>query len=298
MTLVPRTLALLVGGLVAALLAGCTDAGAPPAPAPAAAPSAAADPACAEISGRYASLKGTEIVVGTSPGPSNYDAPDPADPNKIVGVEPDLLDAIGQCVGFTHTVKKFDFGGLIPALQAKQINAVASGMYASDERAQQVSFVQYMKASEAAVVAKGNPKQITSLEALCGVTASETVGTVENAIIDKQNAACTAAGKPAVTILSFQGNQAVDAVAQGRADVFLTDAGVASYLAGQNPALETGFPIPSDFVFGLATAKDDTVLRGAVADTMSAFYRSGRLKEIITRWGFAPEQVYEPSVKG
>ena len=171
-------------------------------------------------------------------------------------------------------------------------------MYASDERAQQVTFVQYMRAGEAAVVAKGNPKQINSLEDMCGVTAAETVGTVENEIIDKQNTACLAAGRPAIALLSFQGNQAVDAVAQGRADIFLTDSGVANYLGASNPALEAGFPLASDFVFGLAVAKDDAVLRGAIADSLAALYRSGRLKEIITRWGFTPEQVYEPSVKG
>ncbi len=236
--------------------------------------------------------------MGSSPGGSNYEFPDPNDPNKIIGIEPDLLDAVSKCVGFSFSFQKQDFNGLIPALQAKHINLIASGMYASDERAKQISFVQYMKAGEASVVAKGNPKNLTSLESTCGVIAAEAVGTVENAIFDKQSAACKAAGKPAITPLSFQGNdQAVNAVAQGRADIFLTDSGVASYLAGKLPKVQVGFPIVSDFVFGFGVAKSDTALLGAVQDSMTELYSSGKLKELVTKWGFAATQVYKPAIK-
>ncbi len=254
--------------------------------------------ACPTLANKYPSLKGQTLIVGTSPGPSNYDAPDPNDPNKVIGVEPDLLDAISTCLGFTYSFQKLDFNGLIPALQAKHINAIASGMYASDERAQQVSFVEYMKAGEASVVAKGNPKNLTSMESVCGVIAAEAVGTVENAIFDQANAACAAAGKPPVEILAFQGNdQAINAVDQGRADIFLTDSGVASYLAAKFPGIQVGFPIVSDFVFGLAVNKDDTTLLDALHDVLVEFHTSGQLNQIITHWGFAPEQVFPPAIK-
>jgi len=195
-------------------------------------------------------------------------------------------------------LQKQDFNGLIPALQAKHISVIASGMYASDERAKQISFVQYMKAGEASVVAKGNPKNLTSMESTCGVTAAEAVGTVENAIFEKQDKACKAAGKPGITLLSFQGNdQAVTAVAQGRADIFLTDSGVASYISAKLPKIQVGFPIVSDFVFGFGVAKPDTELLNAIQDSMTELNQSGKLKEIITKWGFAESQIYKPAIK-
>lgn len=253
---------------------------------------------CDTVTAKYPSVKGQQIIVGSSPGGSNYDYPDPADPNKIIGIEPDLLDAVSKCAGFTFTFLKQDFNGLIPSLQAKHINLIASGMYASDERAKQISFVQYMKAGEASVVAKGNPKNLTSMDSTCGVIAAEAVGTVENAIFDKQNAACKAAGKPTITPLSFQGNdQAINAVAQGRADIFLTDSGVASYLADKLPKIQVGFPIVSDFVFGFGVGKADTALLNAVQDSMTQLYTTGQLEKIVTKWGFSPSQVYKPAIK-
>lgn len=263
----------------------------------AAAPSSQSQ-ACKDIAAKYSALKGKKITVGTAPSPANYDAPDPKDPSKLVGIEPDLLNAASHCVGFTYSFKKLDFNGLIPALQAGQIDAIAAGMYASDERAQQVSFVQYMKAGEASVVAKGNPKKITSLDKACGATAAEVVGTVENAIFDKQSADCQSAGKPPIKAMTFQANdQALQAVSGGRADIFLTDAGVASYLAAKNPKVAVGFPITSDFVFGLAVAKDDETLLNALQDSLSDLYKSGALEKLVTKWGFSKEQVYEPAIK-
>jgi polar amino acid transport system substrate-binding protein len=279
----------------AVLVAGC---GSSSSSTKAAADTTPKDSACTAIAAKYPSLKGRKITLGTSPAPANYTTTDPKDPGKFVGLEPDLLDAVANCVGFTYTFKQLDFSGLIPAAQADHIAGLAAGMYASDDRAKQVSFVEYMKAGEASVVPKGNPKKLTSLESMCGLTASETVGTVENAIIEKQSKACVADGKAAIKVISFQGNQLFDAVAQGRADIALTDAGVAGYLANSNPKLAVGFPISSDFIFGIGVAKTQTDLKNAISDSLIEFKKNGQLEKLILKWGFSTDQLITPEIKG
>jgi polar amino acid transport system substrate-binding protein len=289
-----RAAATLAAGAV--LLAGCGSSSS--SGTKAADDSATKDSACTAIAAKYPALKGKKITLGTSPAPANYTTTDPKNPGKFIGLEPDLLDAVASCVGFTYTFKQLDFSGLIPAAQANHIAGLAAGMYASDERAKQISFVEYMKAGEASVVAKGNPKKLTSLASMCGVTASETVGTVENAIIEKQSKACVADGKGAIKVISFQGNQLFDAVAQGRADIALTDAGVAGYLANSNPKLAVGFPISSDFIFGIGVAKTQTDLKNAVSDSLTEFSKNGQLKKLILKWGFSEDQIITPEIKG
>ena len=264
--------------------------------------SAQAQPAGAECGGfsqKYPRLKGRALVVGIAPAPANYSATDPNDPANVIGIEPDLLKAAGACLGFTFTYSKLDFAGLIPALQAGRIQLIAAGMYASDERAKQVDFVQYMKAGEASLVQAGNPKSFRSLADVCDATAAEIVGTVENAILDKQSEACKRDGKKPIEALQFQSNdRAYGALAQGRADILLTDAGVASFLAKMMPGkVEVGFAIPSDFVFGFAISKKDAELRDGLAASLAAMHADGSLQRLVGKWGFADSQIVQPSVK-
>jgi polar amino acid transport system substrate-binding protein len=252
--------------------------------------------ACSSIASKYPSLKGKTINVGSSPGQNYYDFVDEADPSKVIGLEPDLVNAIGKCAGFTVNYQKIDFDGLIPALSANRIDLITSGMYATPERAKQVNFVSYMKAAEAAVVRKGNPKGITGLDKLCGTTVAQVAGTVEVAIAAKENTKCTAAGKPAIKFLNFTDNNGLtQALSGGRADVFLTDAGVAAYLAKQfASSLEKGFDIVSDFKFGIGVSKSNADLLGAFNDGLKALYDKGELKTVATKWGFSEGQVVAP----
>jgi polar amino acid transport system substrate-binding protein len=253
--------------------------------------------ACASIASKYPSLKGKTINVGSSPGQNYYNFVDEKDPSKVIGLEPDLVAAVGKCAGFTANYQKIDFDGLIPALTSNRIDLITSGMYATPERAKKVNFVSYMKAAEAAVVRKGNPKKISGLESLCGTTVAQVAGTVEVEIAAKQNKECVAGGKPAIKTLNFTDNNGLtQALSGGRADVFLTDAGVAAFLAKEYASsLEKGFDIVSDFKFGIGVSKSNADLLGAIKDGLAALYDKGELKTVATKWGFTEGQLVAPT---
>ena len=94
-----------------------------------------ASSACSSIAAKYPSLKGKTINVGSSPGQNYYDFVDEKEPSKVIGLEPDLVNTIGKCAGFTVNYQKIDFDGLIPALSSNRIDLITSGMYATPERA-------------------------------------------------------------------------------------------------------------------------------------------------------------------
>jgi polar amino acid transport system substrate-binding protein len=251
--------------------------------------------ACSSIAAKYPGLKGKTINIGSSPGQNYYNFIEEAKPDEVIGLEPDLMRTLGKCAGFTVSYTKIDFDGLIPALSANRIDAITSGMYATPERAKKVNFVSYMKAAEAAVVGKGNPKGIKGLDTLCGTTVAQVTGTVEVEIAAKQNTECKAAGKPEITFLNFtDANQLSQALSGKRADVFLTDAGVAAYLVKKSPELEKGFDIVSDFKFGLGVNKANADLLGAVTDGMKELHTKGELVTIAKKWGFTEEQIVPP----
>ena len=77
--------------------------------------------------------------VGTEPTFPPFDTTD--ENQNIVGLDMDLITAIGEDQGFKVEFENLSFDGLIPALQSGNIDIVAAGMNKDDpERQEQVDF--------------------------------------------------------------------------------------------------------------------------------------------------------------
>jgi polar amino acid transport system substrate-binding protein len=253
---------------------------------------------CESLREEYPGLVGEKFDVGTAPGAGNYNNPNLENPREVKGLEPDILRAAARCLGFEVTYLPQSFDGLIPSIKSGRIDLISAGMYATDERAQEVSFVTHLTAATAAVIADGNPEGIESLDDTCGLQVAAVTGTVENEIQAEQNAKCEADGKPPAKAATYAGNdQAVNAVRQGRSDYFLTDAGVAAQVAEQfDDDLDAGFAVPSEFAFGFGVDKGNTELLEGLHAALMLAYEDGSLEAAQQEWGFAEEQKLEPAI--
>lgn len=93
------------------------------------------------------------------------------------GIDIDLINAIAENQGFEIEFNPMDFGGIIPALQAGQLDIAIAGMSITDERKEVVDFSDpYFDAGLSLVVAEDN-NDITSLEDLEGATVAVKSGT-------------------------------------------------------------------------------------------------------------------------
>ena len=260
-------------------------------------PQAATAASCDEVKAKHAGVSGKSIKIGISPFSPGYEVADPNDPSRIIGFDPDMVQALTDCIGLEYGFESMDFSGLVGALDAKRIDLIFSSMYATPERAKKVNFVLYQKASTGSVVQKGNPKNITSMDSLCGLTAAEVTGTVEAETLTKHSdETCKPAGKPEIEVTLYKDNDAcLRAVQLGRADIFMTDAGLAAALAKQfADTLDHGFSIPSVYRFGVGVHKENTGLMNAVYDGLKAIQDDGTEAKLLAKWGFSPEQL-EPA---
>jgi polar amino acid transport system substrate-binding protein len=259
---------------------------------------AAATASCApdQAASKYPDLASKTLQVGISPFSPGYETADPNDPNHILGFDPDMVQALMDCLGFKYAFQSLDFSGLVGALQANRIDLIFSSMYATPERVAQVNFVLYQKASTGSIVRKGNPRNIQSIEDTCGVTAAEVTGTVEAQTLQDQSDKCTSAGKQEINITLYKDNDAcVQALQTGRADLFMTDAGLASALAKQfSDTVDRGFSIPSEYRFGVGVNKSNTELLNAIFNGLSAIQANGTEPQLLQKWGFDPSQL-EPA---
>jgi polar amino acid transport system substrate-binding protein len=96
--------------------------------------------------------------------PFAYTLPD----GRVTGESPEIIRAVAGKIG----AKKIDtvlaeWGALIPGLQAGRFDVIAAGMYITPERAQQVLFTDpHYQLRDTLLVARGNPKQLTSYAAI------------------------------------------------------------------------------------------------------------------------------------
>lgn len=125
--------------------------------------------------------------VGTEPTFPPFDTTD--EDQNIVGLDMDLIKAIGKNQGFEVTFENLSFDGLIPALKAGNIDIVAAGMNKDDkERQKQVDFSDAYYESQLYVVVANDNNDIKSIDDLTpdmkvaaqtGTTGAEKVKTLK-----------------------------------------------------------------------------------------------------------------------
>jgi polar amino acid transport system substrate-binding protein len=242
---------------------------------------------------------GKTIKIGVDPQTPPYIMRDAKDFNKLVGFDADLSREVLDCAGIKHEFFIGGWGGLLPALNAGQIDLFWDDLYYTAERAKQVNFVTYMQAGTGALTQPGNPKKITSMDTLCGTTAAVGVGTVEDPQVRAADEKCKSSGKPGINIMTFPDVAAGTRLVQtGRADVFLYDLGLIDSLVKDQPKMYSrGFAVLSGMAIGAAMSKQNKDLLNAVIDGMRVMQSSGKQKAIFEKYGLDPSLQIAAEVK-
>jgi polar amino acid transport system substrate-binding protein len=241
--------------------------------------------------------KGT-LMIGTSAdyAPLEFVAPDG---HTIVGMDADLARAIGQVLGLKVQMVNATFDSLIPGLAAARYNLVMAGMNDYKSREKVVNFVDYFSAGTSFYERSSGGPPIQSLAGLCGHSVAVESGTSEQTDAKAQKAACAKAGKPALTVLVYNDQNAANlALASGRADVGLADSPVAGYIVkqshGQFKLVGKSYGTVPD---GIAMPKHEAMAKpvlAAIKDLMS----QGLYQKILAKWGVQAGALAAPRING
>lgn len=99
--------------------------------------------------------------------------------NKIAGFDMDLIDALSKKVGFEYKIVNMSFDGLIPALKAGKIDAVAAAMSATPDRIKAVSFTKPYYTTENLFIKQAKNGDLTSKQNLESKKIAVQLGTVQ-----------------------------------------------------------------------------------------------------------------------
>ncbi len=213
--------------------------------------------------------------------------------NVLVGLDVDIAAALAEVLGVESSFEIAGFDSLLPSLDAERYDVVMSAMSVNPERVQVVDFIEYFNAGVGVIVASGNPKNIKTVDDLCGSNVAVQKGTVQVDLLQGTvdapgglDKACKDAGKDGITVLEFDTDpEAVQALVAGQADAEMADFPVAAYSAQQNEGkIELVDTQVEPGPYGIAVRKSSTALRDALQKAFDAIVADGTYAEIVVKW--------------
>jgi polar amino acid transport system substrate-binding protein len=210
------------------------------------------------------------------------------DENSVaVGSDIDLGTEIAKRLGVKPEFANTPFSGIVPALQAKNCDAILSQLFDKPARREVIDFVDYMNSSQSLLVAKGNPKNIKSLDDLSGVKVAVENGTTIQSLIEDQNKKFAAAGKaPAEVVVFPKDSDARQALQIGQVAVYGTTLESAAYfLQKAGHIFDIGGDPFAKILTGIGIRKEDGELKTAVQAALDSMKADGTYLKILTKWG-------------
>ncbi len=203
------------------------------------------------------------------------------------GSDVELGNAIAHELGVRPVWVNTAFAGIIPALQAGHCDAILSQLFDKPSRRAVVNFVDYMNSSEAVLVRKGNPRHVTGIAGLCGLTVAAETGTTVTDYLAQQSKTCTAHGKKPIAVQTFlRDSDALNQLALGHVDAYGTTVETGGYDMSKNAGMfQIAGPPFGQILTGIATTKQNVALHRGIAAAFAALQRNGTYQKIMTKWG-------------
>jgi polar amino acid transport system substrate-binding protein len=252
----------------------------------------------AKLATKYPALAGKTIKIGQDGESVPFSQRDPKDFNKLIGLDADLARATFSCIGVPIDFTIGAWSGLIPAAMAGQIDVMWDTLLYTPERAKKLDFVVYMNAATGMLVAKGNPKNVHTLDELCGLSTTTQLGTTQEAMLREANNKCVAAGKPALNIITSQDMpSSLRLVQSGRADLAAVNKFVGeSMIASSGGTVQSAFDVVTGAKISVGTAKGNPDLVKAIKDGLTAIRANGNEKAIYEKYHVDYSLTTDPSV--
>jgi polar amino acid transport system substrate-binding protein len=258
-------------------------------------PTVSADPALAALVPAAISSDGT-LTVGTDStyAPSEFIG---TDGKTIEGFDVDLFTLVAQKLGLKAQFTTADFTSIIAGVGSQKYEAGVSSFTINADRLAQANMISYYSAGTQWSTKKGNPKKVDPDDA-CGLRVAVQKGTVQIDDVTARSTACTGAGKKAITVDQYTGqDQATAAIVSGKDDAGLADSPVMAYAVKQTQGkLELLGDVYDSAPYGYVVAKDQTQFAQAIATAVKSLIADGSYTKVLEKWGVQAGAVTDPTV--
>ena len=202
---------------------------------------------------------------------------------ELDGFDVDLMNAIAEDQGFEIEWTQLGFDGLIPALESKQIDIIASGMWASPERAKIVDFSTTYYDSGLVLAVKVDNNTITGADSLTSnMKVAAQIGTSSADLVQQWEKD----GKIAEAKIYDKVNEAVMDLQNGTVDALLNDKPVTTeYMSKQPGKIKIVGDILNEESYGFAVNKENTELLEKINTGLQNVIDNGTYDQLLAKWG-------------
>ena len=263
---------------------------------PSSAPSASSNKIAAEVPAAIKAKGTLTVAADATYAPNEFIA---SDGHTVIGMDPDLAQALGAVMDLKMKVVNATFDSIIPGLAAGKYDLGISSFGDTKEREKTVDFVTYFQAGTSFYVkAQGGPS-INGLADLCGHKVAVEKGTTQALDVTAQQKKCLAAGKPTVTLEVYPDQNGANlAIASGRADIGMADSPVAAYQVKQSNGQFKLVGQPYSVVpYGIAIPKNNGLAQ-PLLDAMKEIISNGTYLRILKKWGVEAGAISNPQING
>lgn len=198
---------------------------------------------------------------------------------KLVGLDIDVMDEMASRLGFEYEFEAQDFAATLASVQGSD-DAFTMPMSANDERKQTFDFTRGYYQPLVGALSKGG-NALESLDALKGKKLTCTTGTVQNKFVTS--------ALPDNELTTFDGgDQCLQEVLAGRADVYICDGAEGLAMQQANPETVLGLLPSTDTdqyvsVYRIMAKKGATFIP-ALNDCVGEMIADGTMDKLIAKW--------------
>jgi polar amino acid transport system substrate-binding protein len=209
---------------------------------------------------------------------------------ELRGVDIDIGREIARRLGAEADFRDVPLGEMTDLLTAGEGDALICGLTDRADRRDRLTFVHYLRIGQTALVAKGNPRGITTAADLAGksvVVYGESSNALSLDALDREN---QQAGLPPIFTGRVYGTTGAstrverEAVLTGDADADFIDVHSALWSASQHEALEVAPFVVNEEPAGIAFRKADGPAQEAVLSVVRNMYDDGTFQQILAAW--------------
>ncbi|WP_416412482.1 ABC transporter substrate-binding protein [Pantoea sp. App145] len=208
--------------------------------------------------------------------------------DKPAGFDAEFIDLIAAPLKLKPVVKDTRFASLILGLKSDKFDIVASTLYVTPERAQQVDFLPYMKTGGSLLVTASSSFAPEKPEDLCGKRVASIKGGAWIARLNKVSTDyCQPKGLCAISVREFPTSpEATQALLSSAVDVQYEDAAVAKATVektGQRLKISSHqmiYPV----VVGLAVNKDNPQLLNELKTSFAQKVSDGSYRALLQKY--------------